>query len=252
MPIPSMPKIIPGPAARRYKKLEIPWKRIFLSIFLLLLFFAAIYLLFFSSTFSIKEIEIGHIAQAEKEKIQNLAEEEALGKNIFIWQKSTLEKKITTQYPLILKIVIFKGLPHTLRIVIQETSPQLNWLSQDKSYLIDEKGRIIKEGKNNKLITIIDRKNLGVKQGDKILPVSFMDFIDDFNQQAEKIGIKIEYFEIYESLFDLWAKIKDGKKMIITPLRKPEEMLEQYQKSVALFTPSEYVDLRFPQRVFVK
>lgn len=245
-----MPKIIPG--YRPSKKREIPWGKIFLLVFGGGLILGTIYLLLFSPVFSIKEVEIGHTAGSNKKEIEDLAKAEALGKNIFIWSSQKLRNKILEKYPLVLEVLIFKGLPNTIKVVLQETSPVLNWETQGRTFLVDERGRVIQEGQNSKLLRLKDNKNLSVEVGRKIVPSSFGEFLVSFQKEAEAKGIKIDHFEINESLFDLWAFTKDGVALIISPTRSPQDMLSQFAKVQELVAPAEYIDLRFSHRVFVK
>jgi len=245
-----MPKIIPG--YKPSKKKEIPWRSIFLFILLLGFIAGIIYLFIFSPIFKIKTIEMGRIVGANREDILNLINEDTLGKNIFLWQKNALEKEILAKDPLILNILVFKGLPSTLRIVFQETSAQISWQTQSKNYVIDERGRVLKEEENNKLVKVVDAKNLEIKPGEKIIPSTFINFVKDFYSEAYSAGIKITYFEVNESLFDLNAYTDKGLKLIINCNRSPSDMIDQYLKAIGKISPQEYVDLRFAHRVFIK
>ncbi|MCD6195090.1 FtsQ-type POTRA domain-containing protein [bacterium] len=250
MSIQRMPKVIPG--YRSSKKTEIPWKKIFLVIFFVAIISALFYLFLLSPVFVIKEIEIGHTAGVEKKEIEEIAKSEALGKNIFLWQGQNLKDQILSKNPLVLEVLIFKGLPHTVKIVLQETTPIMNWETGGKTFLLGEKGRVIKEGKNSKLLRVKDNKNLPVAIGRKIIPYSFGEFLLSFQKEAKEKGIKIDHFEINESLFDLWAFTDNGIALIVSPTRSPQEMLSQFIRAKEMIAPTEYIDLRFSHRVFVK
>jgi len=250
MAIHSMPKVIPGQKIKKQR--YIPFKEIFLSLFLLAVVSAIIYVFIYSPVFKIKEIEISALEGIKKEEVLDLIKKEAQGKNIFLFKGESLKKEISTKYPLILNVLIFKGLPSTLKVVFQETRPVLNWETNKKVYLVDEKGRIIKEGQNNKLLKVVDSKNIEVKQGAKIIPISFIDFFEEFNNEAIKKGLKISYFEIGESLFDINVYLDNGIKLMINSNREPSETLSQYSKAIELVRPKEYIDLRFSHRAFVK
>ncbi len=250
MAVGRLPKIIPG--YRPVQKRDIPWGKILLGLLSLSVVGGLVYLFFFSPVFVIKEVEIGHTAGVDKDSIRELAFQDALGKNIFLWRGERLRGEILRKYPLVVQVLVYKGLPDTVKIVLQETTPVFNWETQGKSFLIGERGRVIKEGKNDKLFTVKDNKNLPVTIGKKIVPLSFVRFLQDFLQEARKEGLKIDHFEVNESLFDLWAVTADGLALIIAPTRTPKEMLYQFKKAKALFPPHEYIDLRFSHRVFVK
>lgn len=252
MSITHMPKVFPGFKREKPKKV-IPWKQIFLFIFFIIILGGLIYLLFFSPIFKIKDIELSAATQVNREEVLSMIKNDAVGKNIFFWDKNNVEREINNYHPLALNLLIYKGLPNTIKIVIQETVPKIAWETGGKVYLVDDTGRVIKEGVNEKLIKVIDMKNLVINPGEKILPSFFINFLDEFSLGAKKIKLKIKNYEVNESLFDLSAVTDKNISLILSPNRSAQEALSQYQKTIEkLGQPKSYMDLRFAHRVFVK
>jgi cell division septal protein FtsQ len=248
----SFPKIIPGYRAQKTKR-EIPWRTIFLAIIFATLFLGLIYLLFLSPVFKIKTVELSVTAQVNHEEVQNLLKQDALGKNIFSWNKNNVEKAINSRYPLVNNLLVYKGLPNTLRIVIQETMPKIQWETGDKIYLISTDGLVINEGKDDNLIKVVDTKGLPINQGERILPSFFIDFLSNFKDEAKKMDLNIKNFTVSESLFDLTAVTDKNIKLILSPTRSATESLKEYKDAVdKVGQPKEYIDLRFTNRAFVK
>lgn len=247
-----MPKVLPGYKREKPKKI-IPWKQIFLFIFFMLILSSLVYLLFFSSVFKIKDVELSAATQINREEVSLIIDNDAIGKNIFFWDKNNVEREINNRYPLVLNLLIYKGLPNTLKVVVQETAPKIVWETNAKLYLVDETGRVIKEGDNKDLIKVTDTKNLVINPGEKILPSFFINFLDEFNVGAKKIKLNIKNYEVNESLFDLSAVTDKNIRLILSPNRSAQEALSQYQKTIEkLGQPKTYIDLRFSHRVFVK
>jgi len=252
MSISYLPKIIPGYRKEKEKK-KIPWKQIFLAILFLAIFSGLIYLLFFSPVFLIKDVEISNASQVDTNKVLTLVKKDSLGQNIFFWNKDNAQKLINENYPLSINLLVYKGLPNTIKIVIQETAPKIDWQIQDKHYLVDEEGRVIREGKDNKLIKIKDNKNVSIELGQKILPDFFINFVEDFLSKADEAGLKIDHFEVNESLYDLNAITDKNIKLILSPQRNAAETMDEYKKTIEkLGQPKEYIDLRFQNRAFFK
>jgi cell division septal protein FtsQ len=248
----SFPKVIPGYRPKK-PKTQIPWRIILLAIFFGALFLGLIYVLFLSPIFKIKDVELSVTTQVNHDQVLTLIKQSAIGKNIFFWDKSNIEKEIQNQYPLTADLLVYKGLPNTIKIVIQETTPKIEWLTGNKIYLIDDQGQVIKEGVNDQLIKVVDTKNLSINPGDRILPSFFINFLTDFTTQAQKFGLKIKNFSVSESLFDLTAVTDKNIRLILTPTRSAAESLNEYKQTIdKLGQPQQYIDLRFPNRAFVK
>ncbi len=244
-----LPKVLPAP---RQKRLVFPWKKVLLGLVGGGALGGICYFFFFSPVFKIREVEVGTTQMVPAERIEQITLKNAEGKNIFLWRKEKVTSQIKREFPWVLEVFVYKGLPHTLKVILQEASPALNWYSQGRYYLVEEKGRVLKEAKKEGLIVVEDEKNLPVKIGQKLVPASFVEFLQGFCEEGKKRGFSVEKFLIGESFFTVKAVLKNGLQLIITPTRAPEEMWEQFIRAKEKIPPSEYVDLRFPQRVFVK
>jgi cell division septal protein FtsQ len=247
-----MPKVLPGFRREKPKK-QIPWKQIFVGILVAIIFLGLIYLLFFSAVFKIQDVELSGANSADQNIILQMVKQNAVGKNIFLWDKNTVENEIYSQYPLISTVSVYKGLPNAIKVVLQNTTPVIDWQTGGQTYLIDQNGKVIKQAAQNGLIKVVDLENLAVNPGDEILPQFFINFLNDFLTATKKTNLKIDHFEVSESLYDLSAVTNKNIKLILSPERNPSDMLQQYQQATGkVGLPQQYIDLRFPNRVFVK
>ena len=248
----SFPKVIPGYRPQKAKK-QIPWRKILLSIVLGILLIGLFYFLFFSPIFKIKTVELSVTSQVNHDQVLKILQQDAIDKNIFLWNQNSVQKEVENRYPLATNLLVYKGLPNTLRIVIQETTPKIQWETGGKIYLISDSGQVINEGTNNGLIKIIDTKNLAINPSERILPTFFIDFLSDFNDEAKTMGLNIKNFTVSESLFDLTAVTDKNIRLILSPTRNAAESLKEYKEAVdKVGQPKEYIDLRFTNRAFVK
>jgi hypothetical protein len=129
-----------------------PFKKKLFIAEIIILFFGTIWLIGFSSIFSIKKIEITGLVRIPGQEIENsIWQQTKLNKFLFIPQKnliffdkSDLVEKLNVNYSFE-KIIINKKLLHTLSIDIQEKSYAFIWNETDKYYYADMDGYLISE-----------------------------------------------------------------------------------------------------------
>lgn len=110
--------------------------RVFFDIILaVLLALLLIYLLFFSKVFKIQNIQIVSFIEVPKESILQIVEKEMQAKVLFFVQKDSfflvnskeLERKISSQFPLVSKVEVRKGLSNSLFIEAKPRIAQTIW-----------------------------------------------------------------------------------------------------------------------------
>lgn len=130
----------------------IPLKKKFSIAGIGIIFFGAIWLIGFSSIFSIKKIEINGLVRIPQQEIENsIWQQTKLNKFLFIPQKNliffnkkTIIDKLSADYSFE-KIFVNKKFLHTLSIDIQEKSYAFIWNEADKYYYTDMDGYLINE-----------------------------------------------------------------------------------------------------------
>ncbi len=217
------------------------------NIFLLLIVLFIIWSFFYSSFFNVKEVFVEGNLLSQKEEIINHA---PLGKNIFRFDILEVKNSIKKASPIISDVEIYRGIPNALKIVVLEKKPSIVWQSQNKFYLVDETGEVVKEiGQSDfsEIIHITDQKNIETKIGQKILSKEFVAFANIVNEKFfTTTNIKISGWQVPETTFDLYVYTEAGFYVKFDTTRPAETQLENLQKILVAYRANirEYVDVR--------
>ena len=253
------------------------WRGKLIIIFLAAIFGGAVYFIFYSPYFSIKNINIAGLERINYEEIRGVIQDQMSGSrffifkqnNIFIFDENAASKNINEKYAL-KAFKIDKRLPETLIFSVEERSPALIWKTSLKYYIVDWDGTIIREitpeevsgyqenQPGAKMALVSDDSNAPVGFKDKILSSEAVLAISDLQTNIPAVGLAIanfkvtdkndpvikcltgEGFEVYFSVVgDLNAQLE--KLRTFLKEKKPED-----RKSL------QYVDLRFADRIYYK
>lgn len=245
-----IPKII---APEEEKKPGIKFtRRTFYLILIVIGVILAVYGLFFSSFFRVKNIDLKgtNLVDGEKvKKVVNFALNEE--SNIFLYNSQNIADKIKENFPLISEVKIQKGIPDTIRVVIHERQPAVVWQTADKKYLVDKDGFAYLEADANQsqdLPLVIDSQNIPVKLSERIASRSFIDFIREVIEKfTPRTNLKIKELRINETTFDLTVITDDGYSVLFDTTRSCEIELDDLRRVIAHLNgakPKEYIDLR--------
>ncbi|KKP88894.1 MAG: hypothetical protein UR93_C0006G0027 [Berkelbacteria bacterium GW2011_GWA2_35_9] len=212
----------------------------FITLFLIIFF---IYLLFYSSYFSIKNIDlIGDYNDSTVEYIQSIN-----GKNIFRFGSRKIKKDIKEKLPIIKDVKVVVGFPNTLKIFLKERDTELIWETQGRKYLVDKEGVVFAETEKIDIKRIQDEKNLPIKLGDKLVSNELTSIIRSIEIKLPAIlSEEIDHFGIGESLFVITVYTKSSKRVIFytqVPLAYQLTVLDELVKKDKE-NIKEYVDLR--------
>jgi len=247
----KIPKIIVPSKGEKKNSIKLSKKSCGLILFFLIIILV-LYLLFFSSVFKVKNVEIKGDNLIEGEKVKKLVEF-ALGNenNILLFDDSSLEDTIKENFSLIQSLTIQKGLPDTLRILIIEKNPVVFWEASGKRYYVDSSGFAYMEARadaKDAIITVYDQQNLPVEPGQRVVSKNFISFLEQVKTNFKKItGLNYDRFEVYETTFDLVVLTKNGFKVFFDTNRSPEEGLDDLRRVILHLQgkkPKEYIDLR--------
>lgn len=225
-----------------------------------LLLGAAGYLIFFSPYFKVNEVKFNdtkYVSRSELDRV--VADSKGIFNNNIItfgflnFQKGMGEVTGVKSY----KIV--RQFPNKIKIEIVEKSPIFVWQILDRKYLVDENGYAWAnyEDKYASLPVVVDTKNVPVQVGSKIVPASFVTFLNDIVGNFEgTTGIKIVMIEVLDIVSDLkitsatgWYVFFDTTRTAKNQLTSLVRVLEEVRnKGRGL----EYVDLRIDNRIFYK
>lgn len=245
-----IPKVI-VPEKERKKRIYFSKKSCGLVLFFIIIILI-LYVLFFSSIFKVKNVEVRGNNLVNGDNIKKLVEF-SLGRenNIFLFDDTNLEKIIKENFSLIQELSIQKGLPDTLRILIIERHPVIFWESGGKRYYVDNNGYAYMEAPTDakdEIVVVYDKQNLPINPGQKVVSKNFISFLEAIRKNMKNIaGLDYDKFEVYETTFDLSVLTKNGFVVFFDTLKSPEEGLDNLRRVILHLQgkkPKAYIDLR--------
>ncbi len=245
-----IPKII---VAEEEKKASFKFnKKIFYLILTLVILMFLVYGIFFSAFFEVKNIDLKGTNLVDGEKVKKVVQF-ALNdeNNIFLYDSPMISKKIKENFPLISEVTIQKGIPDTIRVLVNERKPVIVWQTGDKKYLVDKEGLsyLGADANNSKdLPVIIDSQSIPVKLSDKVASRNFIDFVrETIEKITPRTGLKIKELKINDTTFDLVVVTSDGFIVLFDTTRSSETELDDLHRVMSHLSrakPKEYIDLR--------
>ena len=209
--------------------------------------------LFSSQVFTVKNITYDKAPNENiKAELENLK-----GKNIITLQTSKLITKWQKEYPAIKYFRIYKGLPSTLRVNIEERSKALVWKSQDQYYLIDTSGIAYKKTSAKEAhFAIVDDENLPVELGRQIVSADFISSAQNILDNVPDIikDEKIVELHVAESSFsvDVLTGANIRLKFDITQSLPLQYEALKYMYKEKRGDVKEYIDLRVVGKAYYK
>ncbi len=136
--------------------------------------------------------------------------------NFFLFNPNKMKDEITSKIRDIKYVTINKRIPNSLDIEIKERKAKIAWITNNKKYLVDEDGFMIKEVENfSDIPMVLDISNLPVKDNTRLIHPNFISFIDDLPKSFKNInlGVDIDHYEIKETTFIINIVTKQGFKI---------------------------------------
>ncbi len=248
------PKIYTATRRKERPKLKLPPTLVRFAL-LLVIILAVFYYVFFSSKFRIKDIIVEGNSLVSRDEIVGVLPQ---NQNIFRLDIEQSKSLITTKFPEINEVEIYRGIPDALKIVVVERENKIVWRTNNELYYISNSGiatrKITTDGIKN-LPVVVDTKNLPVQLGKPLVSPNFVAFITNVNAtfQSEE-GIKLLNFEIPETTFNINLKTDAGFFVKLNTLRSSQKQLSDLKAILAKFRPNihEYVDLRIDGWAYYK
>ena len=254
------------------------WCGRLIIILLIILLSGAIYFIFYSPYFSIRQIEISGLQKIDYNELRAVIDSHLASRrflifpqnNIFIFDEKSVEKEINERYALnYLKIE--KRLPGFVSISVEEKMPALIWKTVEKFYLVDGDGVIIREIREEEvsgyqanqpganMALVFDESNEITAVKEQIITRKKAEAVVDLqNNLARATGLQIVNFAM-ANREDSMIKCLTGEgwQIYFSPA---DDLNAQIQKlSVFLKEKNQedrrglqYVDLRFEDRVYYK
>ncbi len=236
------------------------------------------YFIFYSSYFTIKNIKISGLQKINESEIRDIINSQINSRkilifkqnNIFIFDENSIKNKIDSKYALdFLKVE--KGLPGNLSFEIQEKTPIIIWKTGDKYYFVDKDGVIIREipegeswnnGSNqpgSKMAVVFDENNEPTTIKETILTSETVKTIAELQNNLFGVtGLLISNFRTTKhSNSTIKSLTNEGWEIYFSTINDLNAQVEKLKLFLGEKKPEdrqslEYVDLRFPDRVYYK
>lgn len=220
----------------------------------------AIYLIFFSSYFRVREVTFSATKFVSRAELDRVTRESSsfTNKNIITFGFFNFQSRLG-EVTGVKNYKIIRQFPDRIKVEIVEKSPAFVWQILDHKYLVDENGYAWAnyEDKYASLPVIIDTKNVPVTLGTKITPSGFVTFVRDiFGNFEGTTGTKIAKAEVLDIVSDLkvtsttgWYVYFDTSRTAKNELTSLVRVLEEVRNKKRGL---EYVDLRIDNRIFYK
>lgn len=208
------------------------------------------YLVFFSSIFKIKSIEILGTAPSQvEEKLINFK-----GKNIFLVDVTSAEQDLIKEHSEYFSVKIYRGIPDALKVKFKERSGELVWQSDGSNYLVDKEGVIFKETESLTNFPIVkDNSDIPVQTPSHIVTSGFVEFVKLAHSKLKDSEDDGFYFEVNDTIFQVTA-VKETAKIIFDTARPLSDQYDAYRLVYDKNKDSikEYIDVRVEGRVYYK
>jgi len=248
------PSIFKGTELRQKKEFKLPRIPIKTLLWIIVLI-AAVYYLFFSGKFLVKDVIVEGNKMVSSEKIAGGISKR---QNILLFNISKAKKEILSDNPEIKNVEVYRGIPNAVKIVVLEHEGKMLWQSGDATYLVSSQGTVAKKlepGETFDLPKVVDKRAVPVQVGSNLLSASFVAFITNIQSQFfSTVNIKPTYFEVDETTFDVNLYTEAGFYVKLNSLRSSAKQLDNLKQVLIAKRDGihEYVDLRIDGWAYYK
>ncbi len=252
----------------RKKKGEGKRKKIPFYIYFIIFIVAALaYWLFFSSVFTIQEVEVRGVNSALQEKVIGFYKDGSAERkfivfsrsNIFVFSDERFKKRLATKFPSIKNISIKKSPPEKILISAEEREQKGVWCnSKEDCFFYDTEGVIYKEApevvRGGLLVPVYDNRRNENNLPAKVLQDSTMKYIDELVKYMEEGYKKPFYIKLFED--EVHAGFNDWE-VYFSSNGDPVEQVENLalvlrQEIEGRIADLEYIDLRLGNKAFYR
>lgn len=236
---------------RRESRFELP-KKVINYLFYVLLALSAIYFIFISDYFIIKEIKVENVKSVE---IDDYVKMTLQGKNILFMMPGRYLEQLTEEFPILEEARIVRGLPSTVRVIVNERDQKFIWCNSTGCFEVDNNGYIFeKTAKSGDEIVLRDLSDIEVNYLDRVVSKQFIDFFMDALKGVKEIGLNIKEAQISQTTFKIDFVTQEGWKVIMDSNSSLDNQLFATRQIVEKNRPDikEYVDVRAEGVAFIK
>lgn len=236
------------------------------------------YFIFYHPYFTIKKIEISGLEKISEPEIKDIIDSQINSRrllifkqnNIFIFDEDLIKNEINKKYALDF-LGVEKKLPRDLKFEIKEKTPVVIWKTADRYYFVDKEGTIIREipegeiqnqpinQPDARLAVVFDENNASVTIKEVVLTKETVRAIAELQSNLFGIaGLSISNFRtIKHNDSTIKSLTNEGWDIYFSATNDLNAQIEKLklflgEKKSEERQNLEYVDLRFPERVYYK
>lgn len=240
--------------------------RFFKTLLWIALGAGVVYFLFFGPFFRIRTVEVEGATLTSGDQFAHLVPK---GASLWTFPESEIIKQVMAN-PLILSVGVFRGIPSTVRLVLQERKPELAWHTGTTMVLLDADGYAFQSfGQDNlpavttpagKAIAAIphvyDTKSVPVTLDTQVASSIFVQFVTTAKEQLSTNlpTLIFDRIEITDTTYDVAFISKDGMRVLMNSAGDAGVQVRNltrlvHQQKVAF---NSQVDLRIDRWAYVR
>lgn len=214
--------------------------------------------------FQISKIEIKGTALVDQAAVRDLVYQQTMAdKNIWQFNGYRLEELVKERFPVVRSVVVQKGIPDTIRVIVKERQPELVWQTGNKRYLIDSLGVVFSDfesyqGRSSlqleELVLVRDISGLPVELNSRLVTSDWVEFVKKADRLlVDRLSLPAKRYTIEETAFDLTAVSQKGK-IIFDTNQEIEGQLRALETALKNINRKQfvYLDLRIKGWVYYK
>ncbi len=213
--------------------------------------------------FSLQHTQIAGQRSVPLERLRTEVAEE-LGHHLGWGNLTTLDtealgSRIKQREPLLNKVIVTRNWPHSIAIRVEERTPGLIWQTGELRYLVDSEGVVVGEADTSPtdLAVVLDRTNLPVKVGDRVVAERFITFIIDLRRLMPATKLSIKSLAVPETTTEVFVTTDKSYVVKFDTTRPATDSITALNRVLTELArvgkvPAEYIDLRIENRAYYK
>jgi cell division septal protein FtsQ len=240
--------------------------KVFKRLLFLGLFSAAVWVTFFSSVFTVKQVEVQGSLLSSADEITKLA---PYGRSLWRVDEVGLQQAILKSQPVV-GVNVLKGIPNSLRIVVEERKPVILWQSAEGVSLVDAEGSVLftykladfPSSENepgttlNQLPRVTDTKAVPVSDAASVASPQFVSFVTSLQEQMTNYlpELVLARLEVQDTTYDLQVVTQDGLRVQLNTLGDPAVQVRNLKRLLTQekIPPTSQVDMRIDRWAYVR
>jgi hypothetical protein len=240
--------------------------RFFKRLFGAILIVGCIYFFFFGPFFRVRTVEVEGAVLTSSTQFSDLVPR---GGSLWLFSENSIIQKVL-ENPLVLSAEVFRGIPSTVRLVIQERTPAVAWYTGTTVVLLDADGFAFQAFTPDKLPSassvpgktiaaiphVYDTKALPVALNGQTASATFVHFVDVTQTQLKEYLPTLDFnrIEITDSTYDVTFVSTQGMRVQMNSLGDAGVQVRNLTRLVhqQKVTATSQVDLRIDRWAYVK